>query len=703
MAIDVPDEFRSFLRTEESRALDTSLNEARAVALRAYQGDRYGDEEDGRSQAVTRDVSEVVDKMLVDVLQAMTAGGKAVEFDTEPEMVPDPNAGADEQGQPAMRKVDYGAEATAAVHYQFMRKQKGYRILHDAGKAGMLEKTGIVKTYPEPQRAVRQQRLALPDQIEPGEDGDTVDGMRIVEASFEVPSDDGSPNLLMQLTIEVPQPPRIRDICVPNEWFLVSPDTVDLDDAIYVGDKMPVTISDLVAMGYDYKELLTIWGDGANQTVVETARDTDRGQTRESIGSRRDAQRQLWLLTEYPLYDLDGDGIAERLFVHRIGQHVLRVMQVDEQPYSGWTPVPMQHRFTGQSVADKVMDIQRIRSVLLRQGLDSIYQTTSPRMTVNQDGMTEDTIDDLLTVRPGALIRYKGAMPPMPLATSDSSPTSFSAMEMMSSERESRTGVTRQSQGMNPDTTNKTAAGMAMLQANADEIKLYVTRNMAEMLVAPMFAKRYRLMRAYTPPFKMKIEGKYTLIDPSRWPDDPDMQINVGLGTGSREQRIAYRRELMGYQAEALGAGLRIVSEQQAYNSLKAFVDDTALGVASDYVIDPATLPPVEPDTDPEAAKVEADAAIKAQVETNSHEQAMARIQTAREEAAAKAEIRRGEADLEARLARDRAEFEAELAERRFVRETSLAERRFAFDQSLRERNDDADLPSYRPGGALDA
>lgn len=711
MPIDVPDEFRSFLRTEEARASDTALNEARATALKAYQGDKYGDEEEGRSQAVTRDVSEVVDFMSVGILGTIMAGGKPVEFDTEPEELP--TGETDEQGQPKTERKDYGAEATAAVHYQFMRKQKGYRILHDALKAGMLEKTGIVKTFVEQRYATEQvtvPRVAIND------DDLTLDGHQIISAE---PADDpafeeaatfglaGEAERPHNVVVKRPLPPTVRDQAVPNEWFLVSPDTIELDDSPYVGDKMPVSISDLVAMGYEYGELEPIWSGADAQEVVERARDTDRSNDRNSIGSRRGPNRILWLHTEYPLYDLNGDGIAERLFVHRIGQHVLNVMGVEEQPYSGWSPMPMQHRFVGQSMADKTMDIQRIRSVLLRQGLDSLYQTTSPRMLVDESGMTADTIDDLLTVRPGALIRYKNN-PPAPLATADSSPTSFNAMEMMSAERESRTGVTRQSQGLNPDTTNKTASGMAMLQANGDQIELYVTRNYAEMLVAPMFGKRYRLTRQHVQPFRMKIDGVYTLVDPSKWPDDPDMQINVGLGTGSREQRIAFRREVIEMQQAAHVGGLRIVDEEKFYNSAKAFVDDTNLGVATDFFNDPSQLGPVPEKPDPDAAKVQADAMVQAQKDQQAHQQVMTKLQLQQEaqqaENALKAQqndydlqAKRESAVLDAQLKQSRAEEESRLAWAKLVQEAELRREEIR----LRSAQNDDSLPTYRAGGDL--
>ncbi|ODU22769.1 MAG: hypothetical protein ABS87_00965 [Sphingomonas sp. SCN 67-18] len=66
--IDVPAELLAFLRSEEARGQDPKIDDERAVALSAYKGLPYGDELEGRSQVVTRDVAEVTDFMLVGVL-----------------------------------------------------------------------------------------------------------------------------------------------------------------------------------------------------------------------------------------------------------------------------------------------------------------------------------------------------------------------------------------------------------------------------------------------------------------------------------------------------------------------------------------------------------------------------------------------------------------------------------------------------------
>lgn len=713
--------FVNFLRTESERAVDTSLNDKRAVAIEFYQGMPFGDEVEGRSQVVTRDVSEVVDTMGVGILGTIIAAGKVVEFETEPE----PQIGDDgqpvmgENGQPVM--VDYGEEATASIQYYFMRKQPGYRILHDSLKAGQIEMSGVVATYPEDQPPRIEEREAMAGEIEVGEDGPHIGGVPVIAATaLDEGWQPGMEAVRWHVKLAHPQPPKICDRPVPNEFFRVAPDCgSDLEEAIYVGERIPQTLSDLVKLGYDAETLNDMWVAAPADTVVEQARDSERSQSRLSVGQRTGASKLMWLDVEYPLYDLDGDGIAERLFVHRLGNTLLKVMRVDEQPYSLWSPFPMQHRLIGQSTADKTMDIQRIRSVLLRQALDSLYISNAPRTLVDEASITVDTIDDLLNVRSGALIRYKGKEP-IPLQQNDTSATSFQAMEMMSSERESRTGLTRQSQGLNPDTTNKTATGMAMLQQNADQIELYVTRNFAEGIVMPIFAKRYRLMRKYGKPFRMKIEGKYRTIDPSKWPEDIDMSINVGLGTGNKDQRLQYRMSLLGVQKEAMMSGLRIVGEEQIYQNIRGLVQDSGIpGSPSQYVLDPATLPPADPKPDPEAAKVEAEAQTQQQKDAQAHQQAMSRLQLQQEaqqadnalRAQANAQdmqIKAASAQQAAQLADAKAAKEAQLAEDRQLFEMNLAERRFSFDQEMAEKKHelaestaDQSIPGNRPGGSL--
>jgi hypothetical protein len=136
--------------------------------------------------------------------------------------------------------------------------------------------------------------------------------------------------------------------------------------------------------------------------------------------------------------------------VFRVDDVILSVEEVDENPFVVWCPFPRAHRMVGNSLADKVMDLQRIKSVVLRQQLNGLYLTNNPRMYVPNECMTEDTIDDLLTVRPGGIVRGKGATKPEPLYEAFEMDKGMKMLEYITGERESRTGITRLNQGWMP-------------------------------------------------------------------------------------------------------------------------------------------------------------------------------------------------------------------------------------------------------------
>ncbi|KRQ94969.1 hypothetical protein CQ12_38220, partial [Bradyrhizobium jicamae] len=65
------------------------------------------------------------------------------------------------------------------------------------------------------------------------------------------------------------------------------------------------------------------------------------------------------------------------------------------------------HRFFGRSVADLIMDIQRIKTALIRGALDNLYLHNNPRVEVAEANAGQNTLDDLLVSRPGGVVRTK--------------------------------------------------------------------------------------------------------------------------------------------------------------------------------------------------------------------------------------------------------------------------------------------------------
>ena len=472
-------------------------------------------------------------------------------------------------------------------------------------------------------------------------------------------------------------------------------------------------------MGFDPELVESCWGDNPDSQVIEQARDRDRSGAQDQ-DDRTGQGRVVVLREEYVLYDLDGDGVTERLCIHRVGNSVLGVQQVDDQPFVLWCPFPMQHRLIGQSLADKVIDIQRTRSVMLRQAMDNLYLSNAPRLLLAESSIGDNTIDDLLTVRPGALVRYKGAQPPVPLTTPFVADGAFKAMEIMAGERESRTGITRLNQGLDADTLNKTATGTALMQASGQQIEEYLARNFAEG-VAELFEKKLKLMIRHGGAQTVRVEGGYRSVDPATLDAAMRIRVRVGLGSGRKDQRLAYRMQVLGLQKEALAAGEPLVTIEHLYNNLKGMVADAGLGSITQFFADPDALKDEDgrlpPRPDPamaaqaraaldrqklqgEQAKQAADLAYRERQLELDHAATMARIardaEAKQQAAAVDAEIKRARAAEEARLARDRLEGDFDLRLREMAQDAAVA--------GLGGGEGDPpgrDLPSYRPGGDL--
>lgn len=684
--IDAPDLLR-FLQEEEMRALDTTLNAERAAAVSFYNGDPYGDEEEGRSQLVTRDVAEVVDQMTISVLRTMVASDKVVEFeDSDHDIDGD---GIDDAVQGAAgNPIGYAQQATEAVHYFFMKRGDGYSVLHDSLKAGLMEKTGWVKVYPE-QPEPKRRVMAVPAEL--------LGTVNAVEAEPVDPANEGG---LWHVAVHEPQPVRFVAITVPNEEMRVAPDARNLDPQYlpYIGQVTAKSVSDLAQMGFDVTGL-SDEDNGLKEDVLSNARDADRAWNWQMV-DRDGPMRRVLLVEEYPLYDLNGDGIAERLCVHRVGNTILSIQEVDDHPFEYWCPFPMQHRLVGQSLGDKVSDIQRTNTVLLRNAMDSLYIGLAPRTFINENSIGTSTIDDLLTVRPNAIVRWKGSERPETLRNDDTSATAFQAIEFMIGQREGRTGITRHNQGLNADTLNHTATGFALQQAAGQQVQEYVARNFAEMLVSRLFAKFYRLMRQFGSPFTMRIDGQRVMIDPRQWPEEIDINIRVGLGTGNKDQRLQYRMQLLTVQQQALMAGAPIVTWENAFNNIRGMIEDASLGNPMDYVTDPAMAQqqPQQPQPDPKLAEVQGKMQLAQQKLQGDQALAAAKHGLEVQKAQANTHLQAASDQAQLHLANQKMQAEIIMNEQRMAAEMDLAERKGEHDISIAQ----AKLSQNRHGGNLD-
>lgn len=647
-----PDELATYLYEMERQAVSfrsSDLSDEQAVAIDFYEGRPFGDEVEGRSQAVVPVVQETVDYMTVSVLRTFVSGDRVVEFTALEE-----------------EYAEQAEEATEALNQTFMRDQDGYKVLHNWLQTGLIERICAVKSCCiEDSKRKREQGIVDEDQL--------VMLMQDPDVTITQVTDNGDGTF--QITGESTKTrKRYIDLPLPNYEFLFSARTRHEDESDYLCHRSKKTVSDLIGMGFD-KDIvdeLSSYDEGSLLDERENATWDDEMfvEPNEMVPGLR----RVMLREEYARIDYDGDGIAELLKVFRVGNKILEVEEVDEQPFTVFCPFPRSHRLVGNSLADKVMDLQRTQSIVMRQTLDGFYMTNAPRFWLDESSIGDTTIDDLLTVAPGVIVRGRGQAPQQLGAAYDIS-RSMALIEHLKGEQESRTGITRLNQGLDADTLNKTATGQAQLQAQGQQIEEFVARNFAEAM-SRMFAKKLKLMKEHGDPVALRVDGEYKKAEPSEWPEDMDVVIRVGLGSGKKEQRMAYRMQVAEMQAQAFPLGL--ATKKHLFNTGAGFVRDAGLGDPNDYFKDPdaqeeGEMQQEQPEVDPVVQAAQTKAQAQIQVERMKTE---AKLQSDRERGAAEIELEREQNAAELQLAREKMALEATMG---------------------------ADTGSNRPGGSLAA
>jgi hypothetical protein len=644
----------------------SEIADQQEVALKFYNGDPFGDEVDGLSQIVLTDVRDAVDHMAIQVIKPFVSGERVVEIEAKNE--------DDEQ---------YADEATEAVSKAFMRGQDGFRVIHDWCKAGLKEDYCALKSTVMMERKVVTQRMMA----------DADQAMMAQEGGAEV-EDNGDGSYTVTVKQEVTTP-KFYDYTIPSEEYRFTRRARSEDDADYQAHACRKTRSDLVMMGFDAEQVYEL-PTGDDELIWDgraTARDKYDG--RDDNNSNPSMQEVL-LLEEYIRIDADGDGVAELLKVFRVAKTILSVEVVNEQPFTVFTPYPEPHRLVGTGLATRSMLYQRVRSVVARQLMNGMYRHNEPRFWVPQESMTTETLDDLLeTVGP---VRGKGNAPTVMGGNFDVS-KSLTVMEFFSRERQMATGITDINQGLQPDVLNTTATAAQIQDDRGAETAEFIARVFGEAF-ARAFIKKYRLLKELGEPFDIKVDGQYRRVDPSQWPDDVDVLVRVGLGTGRKDTRLGILNNLLQIQREGYLEGL--VGEEHIFKTISGIVKDAGLGQPDDYWKKPDPNAEPQPEKpDPEMAKVQAEAQM-AQARLQGEQQlAEARMRLMQQEAQMKSQLAQAEAEEKARLARERAEFEATMAIEQADREYQLAVMQAERNADIAERKAAA-LPTNRPGGDLD-
>lgn len=644
------DELLQIVKDERARSVGfgqgdgAELQKAREKALKYYQGEMPDVPAlDNRSKAVSTDIAEAIETVLPDIIEIFVGGDDVAAFK--------PVGPEDEQA--AQQETDY-------TNHVVFNENPGFLVMYAAFKDALLCRTGLFKWWWEGGETHEDETFEGKGENElalaMGEEG--------VEVLDLTQNDDGTLNFTLRRTRNT------GHVCVkavPPEDFTVAQDTVILGEATYCAMRDRPRAQDLIARGVDRKVVEDLPAFGTPDDQTAQARDTAGEDDFSRSGGKGDL-RIVEVVEHYVRLENDGELEVWRVVTGANEGKLIEKEKVNAIPFGALTPYINSHRFYGESVADKLLQVQQIKTALLRMLLDSGYFALNQRMLVAEAGSNEWTIPDLLRNEPNVPVRTLTLDAVKPLTAGGLNFDALAAIEHISTMGEARTGIVRNAQGLKPDTLHDTAKGaMALMTAAQKRVRL-IARIFAETGVKDLFLGVHALIRQNaTGPAKARLRGKWVEVDPSQWAERNDMTIEVGLGASGRELDMQAADAIMTVQEKvvALQGGVTgpFVTPQNVHAALELFTKAAGQKSPERYFSDPAEAEPQPPKPDPEMEKAKAELQIKQQ-------EGQAKLQLQAQEGQQKAQLdaQQGERDyqlavmkLEAEMGLKREQIAAEL------------------------------------------
>ena len=576
--------------------IDQEISPNRAEATRYYLGEPFGNEEDGRSSVVDMTVRDTVGKIMPSLLRVFFGSEKVVEF------VPT-----------SSEDVPYATQATDYVNHILTKDNNLFIELQSCWQDALVRKVGILKYFweenpdPEAYTLTVDQIGLIALQSDPKLEISII--KEYTESNQMMGMDTGLNVMTSGPTYSIhasyKKEGRVRVKSLPCEEFLINEQATSIEDAMITAHRRMATVSELVKMGYD-REFVESKAGGSDLLRFNVER-RQRENNQLDFALRTDESQKLVDYVEaYVKIDWDNDGISELRKICCMGQdhEIVHNEAWDKPPFATFCPCPESHVFFGQSIFDLVGDIQKIKSNVLRNSLDSLSLSIHPRVAVVEGQVN---IDDVTNTEVGAIIRQSqpGAVTPfnLPFVGKEA----FPMLGYLDALKENRTGISKASMGLDAESLQSTTqmAVNATLKGAQAQIEM-IARIFAETGMRELFSGVLRLVIQHQQEERIvRLRGAFTPIDPTPWDSNMDVSVNVALGASSEQEKIDSLSAIINKQEEIMsrfGPNNPLVSLEQYRNALSAQINMAGFKNTSGFINEgPVQLPePPPPKPTPE-------------------------------------------------------------------------------------------------------
>tara|TARA_R110002096_G_scaffold40352_4_gene109759 strand:+ start:1452 stop:3614 length:2163 start_codon:yes stop_codon:yes gene_type:complete len=579
-------ELQSIIKSEMDSAKDfiEQIGQERDEATRYYLGKEPSATSELQSEFISTDVRDSILFMLPSIMRTFFGTKKVVEFV--------PHSAED---------IPIAKQQTDYINYIIQEKNPGFHVLYSAFKDALVRKTGFIKAYwddsitstchefsnlsPEAYTA-----LLMDDDVEIMDESMTMESTSIMD---EMTGEEYTQEVPVSYDLKIRRVKAKDQVvieAIPPEEVLISRSARDLHTAPYVAHRMVKTVSELVAMGYDKDDMEQYTGGG---TDIDTA-EWEAEQARNPLGNmsypdRPDPAGQDVLYVEhYLFYDLDDDGIDERIRVCTVGNgmNIVNSMAWDDLPITIFSPDPEPHTVIGSCPADYLIPIQAAKSQIMRDTMDSLGQSIFPRMGIVEGQVN---IDDVLNTDIGQPIRMRAPNMVQPFAVPFVGKEAFPVLGYLDEAKENRTGVSKAAAGLNADALQSStkAAVSATMSASQGRIEM-ICRHFAEGGLKDLFNLVNNLViKNQEKEDVFRLNNEFIEVDPRYWDANKDIVVNVAISKGSDEEKMQVLAQMSSKQEQilqTLGPQNPMVSLQQYANTLARIIEMAGFKDTSSFI-----------------------------------------------------------------------------------------------------------------------
>jgi hypothetical protein len=485
----------------------------------------------------------------------------------------------------------------------------------------------------------------------------------------------------------------------PPEDVAHSEDTSEIGEGSYCAFRSRQRRDQLIVDGYDPDVVaeLPIYGDVPTETLME------RGQAGEYEagfgGSTTPGMDTVQVVYHY-VRVRDGD----RMRIMRVTTGgdseaiLLRREWVRSVPAAGVTPSPIPGVHLGESLADMLVEVQAIRTSILRMGLDSGYFALNGRAEISEDGSSKHTLTDFYDNIPGTAIRSKTGDAVRPIQTGSLWDWG-SALETMSTIGQERSGVLRSTMGVDATSLHETKGGMLSMMNMGQTRVRFMARIFADTGFKKLVLGVYDCIRSNASmQAEVNVAGKFVPIDPTSWGAREHIDVDICNG-GGRDYDLNGLQQLIGVFKDTIqiqgGVNGPIVTAPATTYLLRAFAKRLGRRDSDMLFPDPSEVQQMmqaqQPKPDPDTMKAQAQAqAQQAQLQLQSQKQqaenqlAQNQQQFDQAHAAAKMQADQARSEAEIRLKQWQAQQDVALQQRKIDQEAETKRQQIQQELALK-------------------